>query len=299
MSCFGVLYFGYGSNLCARDLARWCAERGHRHEGIRAVEAAWLPDHELVFHYRSAARRGGALSVRPRLGASVPGVLYEVDDAGWAALDDKEGAPRFYARVEVTAITEGGDERRAVTYEVVPARRETAHVAPTDAYVETVLRGLRAHRLPEAPLLAAARGLDAPALPSAVFVYGTLMRGELREPIALRHGPLAWEEARARGRLVDLGPYPGLVPDDAGEVHGELITLADPARALRELDEVEDFLGYGREGSMYRRIVTRVRAPGGTRLAWTYRYLGDGPVIASGSWRDQRRTRASSAATEK
>ena len=82
-----------------------------------------------------------------------------------------------------------------------------------------------------------------------------------------------------------LGAYPGLLPDERAEVRGELVTLGDPGDALRELDEIEDFLGYGREGSLYRRVVTRAHTARGPELAGTYRYLGDGTVIPSGDWR--------------
>ncbi|MEQ9074830.1 MAG: gamma-glutamylcyclotransferase [Sandaracinaceae bacterium] len=280
-----MLYFGYGSNLCAVDFARWCEARGHTRVGVRPVGVGWLPDHEVVFHYHSRARRGGALSVRPRRGSSVPGVLYEVDAAGWVALDHKEGAPDFYARVAKDAITEAGDEVRVTTYEVVEARRQASHVPPTEEYVETVRRGLAAHALPDDQVVAAARSLRTPPLPRAIFVYGTLMRGQLREPCLGRYAPERWEPARARGRLVHLGAYPGLLPDERAEVRGELVTLGDPGDALRELDEIEDFLGYGREGSLYRRVVTRAHTARGAELAWTYRYLGDGTVIPSGDWR--------------
>jgi gamma-glutamylcyclotransferase (GGCT)/AIG2-like uncharacterized protein YtfP len=48
------------------------------------------------------------LCVWPERGASVPGVLLEVDDAGLAALDARE---RNYDRVDVSAHVDGGDRR--------------------------------------------------------------------------------------------------------------------------------------------------------------------------------------------
>ncbi|MBX3273365.1 MAG: gamma-glutamylcyclotransferase [Sandaracinaceae bacterium] len=272
-------YFAYGSNLHLDDLSRFCRERGYDAGAIRPLGPAWLPDHEPVYHYRSIARRGGALSVREAFGRATPGLLFEVDGAGWRALDAKEGAR--YARVERVVLFDGS-EQRAATYVVREAHREAAHVAPREDYAALVEAGLAAHGLPTAQARDAARGLDVAPLPRALFVYGTLMRGEVRAPILARHAASFCGPAEVRGALVDLGAYPGLIEGD-GVVRGELVELTEPADALAELDDVEGFLGYGRAGSLYRRVVIRA----GDTYAWTYRYAGPGgaPRIASGDWR--------------
>jgi gamma-glutamylcyclotransferase (GGCT)/AIG2-like uncharacterized protein YtfP len=285
-----VHYFGYGSNLHRTDFERWCRERGHCHDGVRVVGPAWLPDAEPVFHYRSKARRGGALNIRPRRGSAVPGLLFEVDEAGWRALDAKEGRPRFYERVERLVLTADGEERTAITYEVVEDHRRDEHVPPTDEYARVVREGLAAHGLPQHHIEAAALGFDAPPVPRALFVYGTLMRGERAHARIERHRPSRIADATVSGRLVSLGEYPGLVGcDEGGEVRGELVELDDPADLVAELDPFEDFLGYGERGSLYRRVVVQVTDDEGRRTpAWTYRYIApidEAPAIDSGDWR--------------
>ncbi|MFO0904333.1 MAG: gamma-glutamylcyclotransferase family protein [Pirellulales bacterium] len=76
---------------------------------------------------------------------------------------------------------------------------------------------------------------------NAVFVYGTLKRGQEREGCWPR-APRAVLRAKTRGRLHDLGPYPALIPGDDW-VAGEVWQLApeDVAETLRVLDEVECF----------------------------------------------------------
>ncbi len=72
-------------------------------------------------------------------------------------------------------------------------------------------------------------------------------------------------EGRVRGRLVDLGAYPGLV-DGRGVVKGEVYRLDDP-EVLPVLDRGE---GYNFE----RRRATVTLAHGRRARAWLYRYRG-------------------------
>ncbi|MCB9596738.1 MAG: gamma-glutamylcyclotransferase [Sandaracinaceae bacterium] len=276
-------YFGYGSNLHAEDLARWLRAHGFDPGAIREVGPAWLPDHEPVYHYFSAVRDGGALSVRERVGCATPGALFDVDDAGWRALDRKEGAK--YERVRRWILC-GGREVEAHTYVVREAHREERHVAPRPEYAELVRAGLEARGLPTEQATDATRRLGVDAFPRRLFVYGTLLRGESRGYLLDRYASGPRTTAHIRGRLVHLGAYPGLVfheGGDDGEVEGELVELDEPADAFEELDAIEDFRGYGRPDSLYRREPIEVGPSG---HAWTYRYLGpDAPRIASGDWR--------------
>ncbi|HEU4367620.1 MAG TPA: gamma-glutamylcyclotransferase family protein [Methylomirabilota bacterium] len=97
-----------------------------------------------------------------------------------------------------------------------------------------------------------------------LFAYGTLMRGyPLHAVMAGRVTLLA--PGTARGRLLDLGRYPGLV-GGAGRVSGEVYRLDDP-ELLPVLDREE---GYNFDRR--RAIVTLA---GGRRVrAWLYRYRG-------------------------
>jgi gamma-glutamylcyclotransferase (GGCT)/AIG2-like uncharacterized protein YtfP len=109
-----------------------------------------------------------------------------------------------------------------------------------------------------------------PSEPTAIFVYGTLQRGQCRERCWPR-APLRIEEATVQGAIYDLGPYPALAPGDDCVV-GELWHLAeaDMPVTLRELDRVEAF--YGRADDLYQRVTIRCQTPAGALVAWTYRY---------------------------
>ena len=112
---------------------------------------------------------------------------------------------------------------------------------------------------------------------TAIFVYGTLQRGEVRER-CWPHAPMKIEWGTIRGLLRDLGEYPALV---AGEdlVLGELWHLADGdmTSTLAALDEIEC---YGQDDvDLYvREIVTCQTLAGDERRAFTYRYANPADI---------------------
>jgi len=281
-----VLYFGYGSNLDVENWALWCRNKGYDLSSIEPLGPAWLPDHELVFHYQSRLRRGGALDVRPRHGTAIPGALFRVHD--WEGLDAKEGVSGgYYRRISVTALTDDGQAHRATTYSVCD-ERVCDFVAPGPEYREMVTRGLSRFGHRDDGFLAAASGESAPPSPTAIFAYGTLMHGGRSHHLLSPRVRRAHGSAHVVGAsLIHIDWYPGLVLSDEGSVHGELYELDDIPTMLTELDSYEDFSGYDREDSLYRRSLVSARTTDGLMLAWTYIYLGDVdafPLIPSGRW---------------
>jgi gamma-glutamylcyclotransferase (GGCT)/AIG2-like uncharacterized protein YtfP len=85
---------------------------------------------------------------------------------------------------------------------------------------------------------------------------------------------------RVRGRLVDLGRYPGAIPSDTGDVHGEVYRLTRPD-AWRALDSAE--------GPQYHRAQVAVELAGGHEVeAFIYWYRGPldrGLPIPGGDYR--------------
>jgi len=290
-----MLYFAYGSNLDARDRRSWCKKNGVDDFLEGSGRVGYLPDTELVFHYRSSVRAGGALNIRQCRGQLTPGVLFEVDARGWALLDRKERVPHYYRRRPVQVLTDCGEQVAAVTYEVLPEHRE-GFVSPTNDYVDTVRRGLHEFGLTDALLTAAATASDSPApwLVDRVFVYGTLMRGECRHQSLQADAEILHAlPAKTKGRLLDLGAFPGLVPavEQGEQVVGEYYRVMDIGLTLGTLDQIEEFRGYGIEGSLYTRVLAQLDTEtGATQVAWTY-HLSEIPpsatVIPSGSWRSR------------
>jgi gamma-glutamylcyclotransferase (GGCT)/AIG2-like uncharacterized protein YtfP len=135
-----------------------------------------------------------------------------------------------------------------------------------------------------------------------VFVYGTLMRAQPNHRVLAELGALGLGDATtALGRtLVDLGPYPALLPFEAARdaaasrVLGELYALDDgDGAALAALDAFEGC------PTLYRRERIGLEHAGAALEAWTYvlakkaprqarvleggRYPGGGIVLPGGA----------------
>jgi gamma-glutamylcyclotransferase (GGCT)/AIG2-like uncharacterized protein YtfP len=99
------------------------------------------------------------------------------------------------------------------------------------------------------------------------------------------HGLLAGRaryvgRGQVKGRLVDLGSYPGALPDAGASLHGELYRIVDPA-LWAALDSAE--------GAQYDRREVTVRSEDGRDLAAAiYWYIGPldrGVPIPGGDYR--------------
>ena len=152
------LHFGYGSNLNEQDWHRWCGKNNFDTGLLKPVCKATVRNMTLAFTVYSGGRKGGVLDLLPCEGSTVEGVLFEVMDGGWEALNEKEGAPNFYHQVEVEATTANGDTVQAITYVVCENRRApTGYVKPSEEdYLKVVRAGYEVHGIDTQALEAAA-----------------------------------------------------------------------------------------------------------------------------------------------
>jgi gamma-glutamylcyclotransferase (GGCT)/AIG2-like uncharacterized protein YtfP len=125
-----------------------------------------------------------------------------------------------------------------------------------------------------------------------LFVYGSLRRdvpGNRQDVFG--DAPDFLGRGRVRGRLLDLGAYPGLVPAITRNewVHGELYAITG-WRSLARLDAYEDYDPRRPERSLFLRREVRVTLDSGeSNTAWAYFYAGPaarGRHIASGDYLD-------------
>jgi gamma-glutamylcyclotransferase (GGCT)/AIG2-like uncharacterized protein YtfP len=125
-----------------------------------------------------------------------------------------------------------------------------------------------------------------------LFAYGTLQPGCVPRKIvhlAAKLRPVG--EGSVRGRLYDLGGYPGAVTDANAEsrIFGTVMELPEDAEVLRRLDVYEECDPLAPDTSEYVRELGEVElVAGGTLECWIYRYNwkpDEERRIESGDWK--------------
>lgn len=112
---------------------------------------------------------------------------------------------------------------------------------------------------------------------TALFVYGTLMRGS-NHPMAkrLRSQSAYLGAGWTCAKLYRLGWYPAAVPAAArgSKVHGDVVRLHNPRATLAWLDAYEGCAPDRPEPHAYRRVMIPVTLNSGDKLdAWVYFYI--------------------------
>ena len=121
--------------------------------------------------------------------------------------------------------------------------------------------------------------------PIHLFVYGTLRPGAAPPEIAHVARTLKFvSDATVRGRLYELGDYPGLILDDSPDaplIPGDIVVVPDDA-TLAALDAYEGFHSANPDTSLFRRTQVTASLPDGQQLTcWIYVYNGGVPSSTS------------------
>jgi gamma-glutamylcyclotransferase (GGCT)/AIG2-like uncharacterized protein YtfP len=132
------LYFAYASNMDHQTYRRRCPR-------AKDLGRARLPGYRLAFTRYSRSRRGGSADIVLDASSEVWGVLYEIDDGCFASMDRVEGVPAAYRRERVTVTGREGKPVEAITY----VANRTGDFLPSKSYLRVILRGARAHGLPD------------------------------------------------------------------------------------------------------------------------------------------------------
>ena len=128
-----MYYFAYGSYLNKKLMLEHCPDS-------KPVFTASLPNYKLVFVGWSRQWRGGLVSIRPFRGERVLGAIYEVSDRDLKRLDNYQGYPNNYTRLNVTVFDEGGEPIKAITY-IKSGQSDEAQ--PSKEYLALIQQGYR------------------------------------------------------------------------------------------------------------------------------------------------------------
>jgi hypothetical protein len=150
-------YFAYGATLDAEHVNSWCRDHGYAEGLLAEGMVAILDDYELLVEVPSRRWLGGVGTISIAPGASVYGVLFELDDERADIVRHKEGVASGLFQeidVEVRLWTPGADPGET-TIQLLPARSFRAsdarqgRAAPSKGWLDTVVRGAQAHELPD------------------------------------------------------------------------------------------------------------------------------------------------------
>jgi gamma-glutamylcyclotransferase (GGCT)/AIG2-like uncharacterized protein YtfP len=107
-----------------------------------------------------------------------------------------------------------------------------------------------------------------------LFVYGTLLQSNNPFGSYLQNNSRWLSTGKFRGRLYDIGQYPGAVLNTSADTYvwGHLVSLTNSEHAFRILDEYEGYGSEFPEPNEFIRQVIEVETESYTLQCWTYLY---------------------------
>ena len=264
---FPIVAFGSNTNL--DDFNDYALTMGYPEGCLKFSRLVEAPDHKLAFTKYSKNRDGGVLDLLHSVGHVTTVALFYTNELGVELLRQKEGVPLHYVEKKITVIDAGGGAIQALTYVVAPDKRER-FVRPSEQYLQVCRKGFVKLGICTKGLEAAAQ--DKPIkLLSALFTYGTLMRGEPRFEAIAKFKLRCALSAFCFGTLSTNRLYPALNLAGKGFSRGDYFVSNDIAKVLSVTDQIEGFKGFGSKENLFRRTCVPVDVGGlGQRFAWVY-----------------------------
>ena len=128
-----MYYLAYASNLNKKQMLE-------RAPDSKPMFIATLPNYKLVFAGWSRQWRGGYATIALSRDDKVIGAIYELSERDLRRLDNYEGCPENYKRINVTVFDEDGNAVEAVTYIKAGQLDETQ---PSKEYLAVIQQGYR------------------------------------------------------------------------------------------------------------------------------------------------------------
>jgi len=151
------LYFAYSTVLDPAAFEEWRHQHGYDFFQLPEGTRAEALDVGLVYDFPSRWWGGRVAGLEDRPGGVVHGVVFEIAPKDWPIIQHKEGAvTHMCVEREVRVRTPAG-ERMAEAFTTAPGRKSLE--GPVSArFVEALVRGARAARLPERWIAELSRG---------------------------------------------------------------------------------------------------------------------------------------------
>jgi gamma-glutamylcyclotransferase (GGCT)/AIG2-like uncharacterized protein YtfP len=107
-----------------------------------------------------------------------------------------------------------------------------------------------------------------------LFVYGTLLSEENEFAFLLTQNSSFYCKAKFKGRLYDIGEYPGAILQHGSEcfVYGQIFLIDNPGSILKRIDNYEGFGEDGPQPNEFTRELLEVETGEGSLKCWAYLY---------------------------
>ncbi|MDO3641194.1 gamma-glutamylcyclotransferase [Mucilaginibacter sp. L3T2-6] len=107
-----------------------------------------------------------------------------------------------------------------------------------------------------------------------LFVYGTLLDRQNQFGAYLNDNCIFYADGKMRGKLYDLGEYPGAVLTDEENkfIHGKIFHLNNIKRVLKILDDYEGFGPEQEQPNLFTRVLIDADTFNKKMKCWVYLY---------------------------
>jgi gamma-glutamylcyclotransferase (GGCT)/AIG2-like uncharacterized protein YtfP len=122
-----------------------------------------------------------------------------------------------------------------------------------------------------------------------LFVYGTLLNQQNEFGAYLKAHSSFYKNGRFKGKLYDIGEYPGAVydPESSNYVYGNILFLNSAEKTLKLLDDYEGFGDKQPQPNEYIRDIIEIEAGAELVKCWVYLYnlpIENFPQIKTGKY---------------
>jgi len=133
-----MYYFAYGSNLLSSYLREYCPS-------ATVVMQATISNFRVEFPYYSEESQGGLSSILEAPGELVKGVIFNILQTEFAAMDVMESVPqKLYRRDTFLTLGEDGKWHKADLYRVTTP---SGPFMPSKGYLDGMIKGAYEHGL--------------------------------------------------------------------------------------------------------------------------------------------------------
>ena len=141
------LYFAYSGVLDQEAFLIWREQHSYTFFDLPRPKVAEVLDMEMVFDFPSRWWGGRVAGLVPKTGASVFGLLFEVEAKNWPVIQHKEGFITSMAVEKEVTVRVDGIECKATCFVTNP-QRASMDGAISGRYLEAIVRGAEKSGLP-------------------------------------------------------------------------------------------------------------------------------------------------------